>query len=78
MSQAELELRIARAEREYERLTSAAFAAKTQLRTLKANAGSTPLDVARAQANLDTQETKRRQVRALLDALEAQSDADEA
>lgn len=70
MSQ-DIEVRIARTEREYERLTNAAFIARSRLKSLTIDASASALEVARARAHLETLEKKRANVRETLDGLES-------
>lgn len=70
MSQ-DIEVRIARSEREYERLTNAAFIARSRLKSLSIDASVDALEIARARAHLETLEKQRANVRETLDSLES-------
>lgn len=72
----DVEMQIARAEREYERLTSASFAARARLSAVNGDPASPATDVARARAALQRLEEKRAKLRQRLEALERAADAD--
>jgi chromosome segregation ATPase len=70
-----IEVRIARTEREYERLTNATFIARSRLKSLSIDKSMSALEVARARAHLERLEKKRASVRETLDELEGDPDS---